>query len=373
MASKRIVVLGAGYAGLPAAKRLANRMASEPVEVTMVNAAPDFVERPRLHQMSTGQAIRPMSLRGLLEPSGVRFRLGTVTAIDPLRRQVVVDEDRLSYDLLVYALGSTVDLSTVPGVAEHAYALTDPSAAARLCARAERLRCGRLVVCGGGLTGIEAATELAESYPSASVSLVSRRPPGEWLSEPGRRYLDRALDRLGVRVRGGVGVREVSADAVLLDDGTVVRHDGCVWAGGFTVPTLARETGLRVDAVGRIVVDRELRSVSHPDIYAIGDAAAVSGRWGPSLAMGCRSGGFTGPYVADTIAARLVGRMPKGFDFRYVHECVSLGRRDGLIQFVNADNTPKRAILTGRLAARYKELVLSSAGWLFRWPGPYVP
>lgn len=93
MASKRIVVLGAGYAGLPAAKRLANRMAPEPVEVTMVNAAPGFVERPRLHQMSTGPAIRPMSLRELLEPSGVRFRLGTVTVIDPLRRQVVVDEE----------------------------------------------------------------------------------------------------------------------------------------------------------------------------------------------------------------------------------------------------------------------------------------
>ena len=79
------------------------------------------------------------------------------------------------------------------------------------------------------------------------------------------------------------------------------------------MPDLARASGLAVNAGGRAVVDTTLRSVSHPDVYVIGDAAAAPGAWGEQLAMGCRSGGFTGPQVADIVAARLAGREPKPF------------------------------------------------------------
>lgn len=233
-------------------------------------------------------------------------------------------------------------------------------------------RGGAFVVCGGGLTGIEVAAELAESYPSLTVTLISRRAPGDWLSPRAQRYLASAFDRLGIRVRSEVRAVEVREDAVVLADGALLPFDGCLWAGGFTVPTLARETGIAVDPAGRVVVDNTLRSVSHPDVYAIGDAAAVSGPWGNCLAMGCRSGGFTGPHVADVIADKLAGRTPRPFAFRYFNECISLGRKDGLIQFLHADQTPHKAILTGRLAARYKEIVLTSACWLLGSPGPYL-
>lgn len=89
--------------------------------------------------------------------------------------------------------------------------------------------------------------------------------------------------------------------------------------------------------------------------------------------MGCRTGGFTGPHVADVIADRVAGRTPRPFRFRYFHECISLGRGDALIQFLHADETPGRFILTGRPAVRYKNVVLDSVAWVFRWPGPYLP
>jgi NADH:ubiquinone reductase (H+-translocating) len=89
--------------------------------------------------------------------------------------------------------------------------------------------------------------------------------------------------------------------------------------------------------------------------------------------MGCRTGGFTGPYAADAVAGRWSAQAVRPFRFRYVHECVSLGRGDGLVGFLHADGTPRGQVLTGRPAARYKELVLRSAVWLFRWPGPYLP
>jgi NADH dehydrogenase FAD-containing subunit len=107
-------------------------------------------------------------------------------------------------------------------------------------------------------------------------------------------------------------------------------------------------------------------------VYVIGDAAAVAGTWGSELAMGCRTGGFTGPKAADVIAARLTGREPGQFRYRYIHECISLGRRHGLVQFLNADESPKPTILTGRKAIAYKSVTLNGAKAFFRHSGPVL-
>ena len=375
----KVVVLGAGYAGVPAAARLANQVRDDEVEVTMVNPSPDFVERPRLHQLSMGQRLRHLPLRGFLERAGVKLVVGKATGIDLASRKVTIATGSaartVAYDTLVYGIGSTIDLTRAPGVARYAHAFTGPDAAAALHAHVQEVAASRgtFVVVGGGLTGIEAATEIAETYPQMRVVLVSDQPPGNWLSPRAQKYLRGALDRLGVRVCSGVRVDEVRENRLVLADGEELPFDGCLWAGGFTVPALAGESGLAVNAGGRVLVDPTLRSWSHPEVYAVGDAAAASGPWGECVAMGCRSGGFTGPYVADAIADRLAGRTPKPFTFRYFHECISLGRRDGLIQFLHADERPHNTILTGRLAVRYKEVVLASAPRMFRSPGPYLP
>ncbi len=370
----RVVVLGAGYAGLPAAKRLGRRVFSGEVDVTLVSAGPDFVERPRLHQLATGQQVVKRPLADLFAGTPVQLRIDPVTRVDLERRRICfADAAELGYDTLIYALGSNIDTAAVPGAAVHAASLTGVDAARVLGSNLRQIadESGRVVVCGGGLTGIETAAELAESFPALEVELVSRDAPGGWLSGKGRRYLAGAFDALGVRVRPGVAVKEV-ASGELITDGGRVGFDACVWAGGFSVPTLARDSGLAVNDSGRALVDPTLRSLSHPEVYVIGDAAAVAGRWGAQLAMGCRSGGFTGPQVADVVAARLAGREPKPFRYRYFHECISLGRRRGLVQFLETDETPKDRILTGRTAIHYKNATLRGAQLLFRWPGPYL-
>ncbi|MFB9904029.1 NAD(P)/FAD-dependent oxidoreductase [Allokutzneria oryzae] len=364
-----VVVLGAGYAGLVAAKRLARQSRAA---VRLVNAEPDFVERIRLHQAAAGQSLAELPLADLLGDSGVDLVVGTVTEIDLAARLVRVGADRvLRYDILVYALGSVSEADAVPGLAEHAVTLSDRADAARLAERTAR--CRTITVCGGGPTGVEVATELAESHPGLSVRMITKGRVGGWLSARASRYLDRQLDRFGIEVIGDAEVVRVERGAVVLADGTRVGSDVTVWCGGFTVPVLAREAGLAVNERGRVVVDETLRSVSHPEVYAVGDAVAVAGPWGAELSYGCRSGGFTGPYAADTIAARLAGRAPKPFRFRYVHQCISLGRRRGLVQFVRgADESPLWMFLRGRIATWYKEIVSSSAIWLFRHPGPYL-
>jgi len=369
-----VVVLGAGYAGLVAAKRLARQLHGNEVAVTLVSAFPDFVERPRLHQLATGQRIERLPLAKFLDRTPVRLIIGGVVGIDLGGKSVTVADGtgvrrELGYHTLVYALGSNIDTAAVPGVAEHAANLVGTDAAADLRARLDAAS-GTVAVCGGGLTGIEIATEVAESFPTLKVTLVSGPAPGHHLSDKARTYLAHAFDDLGILVQSGRRVTEVQ-DGRLLTDGATIPFDLCVWAGGFRVPALAEASGLATNATGRAVVDSTLQSISHPGVYVIGDAAAVPGAWGDEIAMGCRSGGFTGPKLADILAARLAGQEPRPFAFRYYHECISLGRKQGLVQFLNADESPKNKILTGRKAIAYKNLVLNSAKILFRQPGPF--
>ncbi|MEU8250687.1 FAD-dependent oxidoreductase [Nonomuraea sp. NPDC048916] len=370
--TSRIVVLGAGYAGLTAATRLAKRTRRTGAEIILVNAAADFLERPRLHQHATGQRLRALPLADVFDPKSLV--VDRVTGLDLAERRVHLQERVLSYDLLLYALGSTVETESVPGAAEHAHTLADEATAARLAAVLDTLPAGAAVaVCGGGLCGIEMAAEAAESHPRLRITLISRSEPGSWLSSAARRHLRHAFDRLGVKVVAGAEIVEVAEDSLALASGARLSYDAVIWAGGFTVAPLARAAGLAVNTRGRIVVDESLRSISHPEVYAVGDAVAVSGPWGETLAYGCRSGGFTGPYAADAIVDGLAGREPRPFRFRYLHECVSLGRRDAVVQFLHADETPRRLVLTGKPAVRYKDTVLNGARLLFRWPGPYIP
>jgi NADH dehydrogenase, FAD-containing subunit len=372
------MIIGAGYAGLPAAKRLARLVRPDEVTVTLISAFSDFVERPRLHQLAVGQHIEPMPLSRYLHGSGVRLIAASVTGIDLDARQVHTTDERgrrnaVRYDTLVYALGSNIDVTSVPGAAENCVTLVGPSAAREFHNRLTGLVTGATVtVCGGGLTGIEIAGEIATAFPTVRVQLVSASTPGGWLSAKGRRYLRDTFAELGVSVVDGARVAHVEPGRLVLADGRRVAFDLCVWAGGFTVPTLARKAGLAVNQADRALVDATFRSVTHPDVYVIGDAAAIAGAWGEQLAMGCRTGGFSGPKVADIIAARLTGRDPEPFAYRYIHECISLGRRHGLVQFLNRDETPKDQILTGRTAIMYKNATLNGAKLLFRHSGPML-
>ncbi|MER6569958.1 FAD-dependent oxidoreductase [Streptomyces sp. NPDC001093] len=364
----RIVVLGAGYTGAIAAGRLARRLRPEDVSITLVNAEPDFVERVRLHQLAVGQSLKPRPFAEMFAGTGVDLRLARVTGVDADRRTVAVTgahgAEELPYDTLVYALGSGWADQGVPGTAEHAEQIASRAGALRLRERLAALAAGQpVVVVGGGLTGVEAATEIAEARPDLDVALVARAGFGDWLSPKGERHLRRVFGRLGITVHEHTAVTAVEADRVTTADGTSVPAAVTVWTTGFAVHPIARATTLEVTGTGQIVVDRTMRSVSHPEVYAIGDAAMATGPGGKPLRMSCASGVPTAWQAADAIAARLTGgKLPK-VPLRYFNQCISLGRREGLIQYVTADDRPVRAALTGRSAAVYKELVCKGAAW----------
>jgi NADH dehydrogenase FAD-containing subunit len=374
----RIVVLGAGYAGAIAAGRLARRLHPDEADIALVNVDPDFVERIRMHQLATGQDLKRRKLSDIYAGTGVKVRLARVTAVDADRKAVaLVDEhgaDEIAYDTLVYALGSAAADHGIPGVAEYAYDLAGKQTALRLRERLNALAAGGTVlVVGGGLTGLEAATEIAEARPDLDVAIAARGGLGDWLNEKAQRHLRGVFNRLGIAIHEHTSIARVEATGAVTGDGRVIPAQVTLWTAGFTVHPIAAATTLEVAQTGQIVVDATMRSVSHPDVYAIGDAGLAEGPGGKPLRMSCASGTPMAWQAADTIAARMTGRKLPHAPLRYFNQCISLGRHDGIIQFVTADDRAKPYLITGKMAARYKEIVCKGAAWSVAHPTLMLP
>jgi NADH dehydrogenase len=359
----RIIVVGAGYAGILAANRI--RASLTPAEagrvrVTMVNRTPEFIERVRLHEVAAGvRQSAGLPLRDVLH-AGVEVVIGTVLHIDaPGRTLSIATAGGVTtepYDTLIYAVGSMAALG-VPGAEDHAHLLgnADGAESARRAIDAGPAR-QRILVVGGGATGVEAAAEIAEQHPTAQVMLLSRGPVLGHLPAMSRKHVLRSLARLGVTTRTGT-VRRVLADAVELGDGTRMASDVTVWTASFAVPDLARVSGLPVDGIGRLLVDEELRVPDHPEILGAGDAVHPPSSVGAHLRMGCAIAMPIGAHAADNVLALLRDAPLAPLDVGFGAQCISLGRKTGLIQLLSRADTPLGVRLTGRPAALVKEFV----------------
>ncbi len=354
----RVVIIGAGYAGVMAANRIAGdqRMQGS-VSVTVLNPVADFVEKIRLHEVAAGSresAFVPM--RSLLHERVVLVE-GTASRVDPERRRVHLTGDPmpLEYDLLLYAVGSTHEQSNVP---TGAFALTSHDDADRLRARLFRLDPGSVIsVVGAGLTGIEVAAEIAEQHPRLAVRLLSRGRIAEHLSEPGRRAITQRLSALRVEMMENTDVQRCDTSSIQRSDGTSLGSACTVWTVGLSAPSLARDSGLPTDSRGRLLVDESLRCLRYPDIFGAGDAIRAPEAVAGHLRMSCATALPLGAHAADSILARLDGRTPVPLSAGYMLTCISLGRRSGLVQAVRADDRPRGVILKGRLAGMTKAQV----------------
>ncbi|MBF6160724.1 NAD(P)/FAD-dependent oxidoreductase [Nocardia cyriacigeorgica] len=369
----RIVVLGAGYAGAYCAGYLARKLHADEVEITVVNAEPDFVERLRLHQLAAGHELARRPLSEVFVGTGIVLRTARVTALDAEHRTVTVADgagvDRIGYDTLVYTLGSAGADHGVAGVAEYAFDVAARPSALRLRARLDELDgSGKVVVVGGNLTAIEAVTEIAEARPGLEVSLVTSGEVGGWLGPKARRHVLRAFDRFGISIHEHTAVESVDETAVVAADGRVFASDATVWAAGFAVPAIAGDGGLAVQADGRITVDRQMRSVSHPDVYAAGDSVFVIGDNGRPLPMSCASAGFTGMQAVSAIVGDLTGRQVKATALSYVGNHISLGRNDAIYQLVDGAGSSKPGALCGRAAVAVKSSIVAVSGWAISRP-----
>ena len=283
----------------------------------------------------------------------------------------------VGFDTLVYAVGSGPAMTT-PGAAEFAFALGSPDGAvAARAAIAEGAPGQRIVVVGGGFTGVETASEVAERHPAAKVTLLSAGPIVPQMRPAARKSIARSLSRLGVIITENAGVRRVEAGRLILGDqpqaaGTpadenpaaenpaaevTVPFDVCLWTASFAVPELARVSGLTTDELGRLRVDEYLRSVDNPAIIGAGDAVRLPDSVGRHVRMGCAMALPLGGAAAGTILASLRDERPQPVSVGFILQCISLGRADGYVQLVRADDTPRKMHVGGRLGAFIKEAI----------------
>src|SRR5947209_10853556 len=379
--STRILVIGAGYAGLLFTMRLSGKVASHNVHLSLVNESDTFTERPRLHQFATNQVIQWRSLPQMLRQTHVQFIQGRVTSIDPAHHEIVVMDQQqthhVGYDYLVYALGSVTDRQAVPGVAEYAYTLAASgplsAAALRETLPSVEAKHGHVVVCGGGATGIETAAEVATAYPHLKVHLVTQGPLGLFLGKAVASSIRRSLTRVGVEIIDQTTVAAVRAHSVIIDQASEIPCDLCVWTGGFVAPSLAREAGLAVNERNQIVVDPFLRSISHPEIYAIGDAAHPRENPGvPMVRMSAVTATIMGAHGADCLSATLRGKTPRSLSFAYLGQGIALGRHNA-IGFNNyPDDQPNPPYFTGWLGYLIREGFVRYLATATQRPGIFV-
>lgn len=348
MTGKRIVVIGAGYAGLAAANRAGRKN-----RVTLIAPEDRMLHRVRQHETAAGRPEHRPTIAELTRGRQVTHLQHRVTELDLTGRKIFLDSgDVVEYDTLVYALGSRTAFHGVPGAAEHSYPV---ERAAELNRRIQQAaEPGTIAVVGGGPTGIELGAELAEAHPAWQVRSVAAEQVGGWLSAKGHAHILQTFERLGVQVDEYTRVTSVAPDGLDTDRG-FIKADLIAWAGSFEPQPLAAEAGLAVTPDGQAIVDEYLRSVSHPEVYVIGDAAAVTVPGIGKLRMACATAQPMGHYLGDVLS----GRTPKPFTYKYVAQCLSLGRRDGLLQLIHGDDSMRPTVLTGTAGRLAKAAIVS--------------
>lgn len=352
-----VVVVGGGYAGAVATKRML--LKNPKLKVTVVNPRAEFVERIRLHQLAAGNHSATMPLTEALHAKS-RLVLGAVTSIDAQRQAVhLAAGESISYDHLVYAVGSVSRLDHIDGAREHAFAVAEYESALALRQQLQTTPAGApVVVVGGGLTGVETAAELAELRPELSVTLVSNGRIADGLSDKARGKILRVLASRSVEVIEGSRVTRIDDSKVEMDDGRVLATECAVVAMASAVPALALESGLPTDEDGRLRVDGTLSCPSSPNIVGAGDAVSIDDM---PLRMSCQAAVPLGAHAADTVLRRIAGKRPKAVNPKFVDQAISLGRRAGVVQFTDFKDNPGSIVVGGRTGALIKEQICAAA------------
>ncbi len=389
----RIVVAGAGYAGLHVALRLTAKLRNNPVVELILVDRHDYhqalTELPRVAAGTRAADAVRIPLQDVLAER-VRFVQAEISGFDLPGRRVLIGAGPIDWSWLVLALGSRPNDFAIPGLAQRALSLYSASDAQQVWTAVNRAledaaaadperqrRLATVVVGGGGATGVELAGELAEMLPEvASSHGLAPDRPAVLLVEAGPTILagsspqlidnaTRILADLGVQVRTNATVAAATEEGFRLKGGQLVEGGVFVWAGGVKAPELVVGSGLPIGHNGRVKVDQYLRVLDHPEVYVAGDLASVvdprTGHVLPPLAQVALEEGET---VARNLDAELEGRPLEAFTFHDKGFVVSVGTRRGVADIAGITSGGRLAhLLKDIIEWEYRQSVTHLRGW----------
>ncbi|ASY20753.1 NADH dehydrogenase [Candidatus Planktophila dulcis] len=352
----RVVILGAGFGGLGAAKALAGK-----ADVTLVDRHNFQTFLPLLYQVSTAglaadHVVHPV--RGALRDTGVKFRMGSPISVDHKNKMVKLDSsETLEFDHLIVALGSSTADFGVPGVSEHGLGMKSVHEA--LMIRAEVMRrfedlCRfedntrlSIAVVGGGPTGVEMAGALAELKRGPLKNDLAHAADhiDIYLIEAGPRILpmfseklsaraESDLHKLGVFVKTNTSVREIKSRQIIVKTGEPIPAEVTIWAAGVKGEPTAGLLNLPI-AGTRIDTDENLEVNHYPNIWAIGDINGSKGKDGRFYPMVAPVALQQGKWVARQILRKHEGKALKPFKYRDKGSMATIGRHKAVVEVRN--------------------------------------
>jgi NADH dehydrogenase len=370
-----IVIVGGGFAGIAVARRLERRLRPDEAEIVLLSRENYTLFTPMLPEVTSGE----LEVRHVVTPiraqlQRTRFVLADVDEIDASRGEVryhhVLTRRNVvqNYDHLVLALGSSTSDFGLPGIAEHTWALKTLEDADALrnhlvwlleladtiddAARRERLL--RLVVVGGGFTGVETAGEIMELFRSVlrfytrlqrervRVTLVEAGPTLlAGLPAKMGEYSRRILERRGVDVLTGDGVAGADNGGLTLQSGHRIETETIIWSAGVTPSPSIAKTVLPKTKRGAIETAPDMSVPGFRGVWALGDCASIPDESGSPYPMTAQHAIREGPRLADNIVAVLRGRQTKPFRYHTLGMMAALGGRKAVAQL------PGNCIITG--------------------------
>ncbi|BDH63481.1 NADH dehydrogenase-like protein YjlD [Lysinibacillus sp. PLM2] len=368
--SKEIVILGAGYGGLLTAQTLRKYLSKDEAKITVVNKYPTHQLITELHRLAGGTiAEKAISfpLEKLFKGKDINVLVQEVKSFSVANKEVYfANGSVIEYDTLVVALGSQTGYFGIPGLEENSMVLKSVEDANKIYSHIERhiekfakskdQADGTIVIGGGGLTGVELVGEIVDNLPKiAEKHGVDTADIQIKLVEAGPKILPvlpddlieratKSLSARGVEFLTGLPVTGVEGNVISLKDGSTITANTFVWTGGVAALPFIQESGLECDR-GKAIVNNYLQSVSHPDVYVVGDASVILPEGGgrplypPTAQMAWQMGEFCG----YNIFASIRGQKLKEFAPINSGTLASLGRKDG-VATVGKNNIPLKGL-----------------------------
>jgi len=359
----RVLILGGGFAGIGAAQKLKKADA----QVVLVDRHDYHTFQPLLYQLATAlldTSAVGHSLRDLLsDHERAMVHQAGVQAIDLENRTVTFDEiSPISYDYLVFGLGAQVNFFGTAGAPEHAFPMyTLPDAVQLKDHILERWEAAdrdpsliedgvlNVVIVGGGPTGVETAGAIAELYrgdfdkdypgvksEDAKITLVEAGPELFGMFKPNlREYAAKALTDRGVEVKTGMAVSSVEPTRVTLKSGEELKAHTLVWGAGLQGNPVVQSLGIELQRGNRIGVGPDLTLPDHPEVYVVGDIAAITDAENEQVLPQLGSVALqSGEHAGGSIARRIAGETSKPFKYKDKGTMATIGRGAAVVQFL---------------------------------------